>query len=80
MRLCKQRMWRSIVPTTQCPVERLGTRTEIHVLDHRMGEKQRSHHSGSQLIRIVGLSDHKHNDKYILRIYYYGGDPAVNLS
>lgn len=68
-----------VVPTTQSPVERLGARAEIHVLDHRMGEKQRGYHSGGQLIRIVGFGDHKYHDKCVLRVYNQRGDPAVNF-
>lgn len=73
-------MRRHIVPTTQGPVERLGASAEVHVLDHGMGEKQSGHHSGGQLIRIVGFGNHKCHDKYILRVYYQSGDPAVDFS
>lgn len=79
MGFCKQRMWRCVVPATQSPVERLGARAEVHKLDHRMREKQRRHHAGGQLIRIVGFGDHKDYDKYVLRVYDYSDDPAVDL-
>lgn len=80
VRFYKQWMWRGVVPTTQSPVERFCARAEVHELDHRMGEKQSGHHSSGQLICIVGLGDHKHHHKYVLRVHNYCCDPAVNLS
>lgn len=72
-------MWRHVVPTTQSPVERLGARTKVHEFDHRMGEKQRCHYPGGQLIRIVGLGDHKDHDAYVLRVYDKSDNPTVDL-
>lgn len=79
MGLGEQRMWRQIVPTSQCPVERLGTRAEVHELDHGMREKQRGHHPGGQLIRIVRLGHHEYDDEQVLRVDDQRGDPAVHL-
>jgi len=72
-------MRREIVPATQRPVERLGARAEVHELDHGMGEEQRGHHAGGQLIGVVRLRDHEHDDEQILRVYDQRGDPAVHL-
>jgi len=72
-------MRREIVPASQSPVERLCARAEVHELDHGMGEEQRGHHPGGQLVRVVGLGDHEYDDEQILRVYEHRGDPAVHL-
>lgn len=79
VRLREQGVRGRVVPAAQGPVERLGSRAEVHVLDHRVGEKQRGHHPGGQLVGVVRLGDHEHHDEHVLGVYDYGGDPAVHL-
>lgn len=79
MRLGEQGVRRRVVPAGQRPVERLGARAEVHVLDHRVGEKQRGDHSRGQLVRVMGLGHHEHDDEHVLRVHDHRGGPAVHL-
>lgn len=79
MRLGEQRMRRRVVPAGQRPVERLGTCAEVHVFDHRVGEKERGDHSRGQLVRVVRLSHHEHDDERVLRVHDKRCGPAVHF-